>query len=123
MLCDPLSNTVPTDPVSNTLNLHGLSSASQKFYDCMVVVIGLARADYEQLLHKVPAESPAFPVLHRCPELYRWGRDTPLFKCVIIECDRDEAIVLLEAAKQHCREAIADIEYGLKVSQAFDLIS
>jgi hypothetical protein len=89
----------------------------------MVVVIGLARADYEQLLHKIPAEAPALTVLRRCPELYRWGRKTPLFKCVIIECNRDEAIVLLEAAKQHCPEAAADIEYGLKLSRAFDLIS
>jgi hypothetical protein len=89
----------------------------------MVVVIGLARADYEQLLQSVPAEAPAFAVLRRCPELHRWGREEPLFKCVIIECDGDEALVLLEAAKQHCPRAVADIEYGLKLSRAFDLIS
>ena len=89
----------------------------------MIVVIGLARADYEQLLHKVPPEVPAFTVLRRCPELYRWGREEPLFKCVIIECSRNEALVLLDAAKQHCPEAVADIEYGLKLSRAFDLIS
>jgi hypothetical protein len=89
----------------------------------MTVVIGLARADYEQLLENVPAEAPAFAVLRRCPELSRWGREEPLFKCVIIECDRDEAFVLLEAAKQHCTRAIADIEYGLKLSRSFDVIS
>jgi predicted NAD/FAD-binding protein len=89
----------------------------------MVVVIGLARADYEQLLQKVPMETPAFAVLRRCPELHRWGREEPLFKCVIIECNPDEALVLLEAAKQHCERAVADIEYGLKLSRAFDLIS
>lgn len=89
----------------------------------MVVVIGLARADYEQLLQSVPAEATAFAVLRRCPELHRWGREEPLFKCVIIECDGDEALVLLEAAKQHCPRAVADIEYGLKLSRAFDLIS
>jgi hypothetical protein len=38
----------------------------------MVVVIGLARADCEQLLHNVPREAAAFTVLRRCPELYRW---------------------------------------------------
>ena len=53
----------------------------------MVVVIGLARADYEQLLENVPAEAPAFAVLRRCPELSRWGREEPRFKCVIIECE------------------------------------
>ena len=82
-----------------------------------MVTIGLVRADYEQLLHNLPPGTPAFAVLRRCPELYRWGREEPLFKCVIIECDRDGATVLLEAAKQHCPEAIADIEYGLKVSE------
>jgi len=89
----------------------------------MVVVIGLARADYEQLLQKVPMETAAFAVLRLCPELHRWGREEPLFKCVIIECNRDQASVLLEAAKQHCERAVADIEYGLKLSRAFDLVS
>jgi predicted NAD/FAD-binding protein len=89
----------------------------------MLVIIGLARADYDQLLHNVPPEAPAFNVLRRCPELARWGREEPLFKCVIIECNPDEALVLLEAAKQHCERAVADIEYGLKLSRAFDLIS
>jgi hypothetical protein len=89
----------------------------------MLVIIGLARADYEQLRNSVPTEAPAFPVLRRCPELYRWGREEPLFKCVIIECTREEANVLLEAAKEDCPQAVADIEYGLKLSQAFDLMS
>jgi hypothetical protein len=89
----------------------------------MAVVIGLARADYEHLLQNVPAGGPAFAVLRRCPELQRWGREEPLFKCVIIECNRDEALVLLEAAQEHCARAVADIEYGLKLSRAFDGIS
>ena len=89
----------------------------------MLVTIGLARADYEQLLHNVAPGAPAFHVLRRCPELYRWGREEPLFKCVIIECDLDEASVLLDAAKQHCPEAVADIEYGIKLSRNFALIS
>jgi hypothetical protein len=82
----------------------------------MLVIIGLARADYEQLLRNVPPEAPAFNVLGRCPELTRWGREGPLFKCVILECDLDETSVLLDAAKQHCPEAVADIEYGIKLS-------
>ena len=65
----------------------------------MLVIIGLARTDYDQLLQNVPPEAPAFAVLRRCPELARWGREEPLFKCVIIECGREEAVVLLEAAK------------------------
>lgn len=89
----------------------------------MIVTVGLTRADYEQLLRDVPHETPAYAVLRRCPELDRWAQDKPLFRCVIIECNRDEAIVLLEAAKQFWPEAVPDIEYGLKLSQAFDLIS
>ena len=89
----------------------------------MQVIIGLARADYEELLHKVPPEAPAFTVLRRCPELSRWGREGPLFKCVIIECDPDEATLLLEAAKQHCPEAVPNIEYGFKLSRNFAVFS
>ena len=88
----------------------------------MIVTIGLDRHDYEQLLQNLPPESPAFTVLSRCPELYRWGREAPLFKCVIIECSQDEAIVLLEAAKQSCEQAVVDIEYGIKLSRAFNSI-
>ena len=45
----------------------------------MLVIIGLARTDYDQLLQNVPPEAPAFTVLRRCPELARWGREEPLF--------------------------------------------
>jgi hypothetical protein len=89
----------------------------------MLVIIGLARADYEQLLHNVPPEAPAFNVLRRCPELARWGREEPLFKCVIIECNSDEATLLLEAAKQHCPEAVPNIEYGFQLSPNFAVFS
>ena len=89
----------------------------------MLVTIGLARGDYAQLLHNVPPEEPAFDILHRCPELDRWGREEPLFKCVIIECNPDEATLLLEAAKQHCPEAVPNIEYGFKLSRNFAVFS
>ena len=85
----------------------------------MLLIIGLECSDYEQLLHNVPPEAPAFNVLRRCPELVRWGREEPLFKCVIIECNPEEATRLLEAAKQHCPEAVPDIEYGFKLSRNF----
>ena len=78
----------------------------------MLVIIGLARADYTQLLHNIPPGAAAFDVLRRCPELARWGREERQFKCVIIECNPDEATLLLEAAKQHCPEAVPNIEYG-----------
>ena len=89
----------------------------------MLVVIGLLRADYEQLLINVPPEAPAFTVLRRCPELHRRGREEPLFKCVVLECTPHEATLLLEAAKQQCPEAVPDIEYGVKLSQTFAVFS
>jgi hypothetical protein len=89
----------------------------------MNVTIGLARADYEQLLHKVLPEAPVYTVLHKCPELHRWSHERPLFNCVIIECNLEEAIMLLEAAKQHCPQAVPDVEYGIKLSRAFEVIS
>jgi hypothetical protein len=79
----------------------------------MLVIIGLARTDYDQLLQNVPPEAPAFTVLRRCPELAGWGREEPLFKCVIIECDLEEATVLLEAAKQHCPDAVPNMSTDL----------
>ena len=88
----------------------------------MLVIIGLARTDYDQLLQNVRPEAPAFMVLRRCPELARWGREEPLFKCVIIECN-PEATLLLEAAKQHCPEAVPNIEYGFKLSRNFAVFS
>jgi hypothetical protein len=60
----------------------------------MLVIIGLARADYDQLLHNIPPEALAFNVLRRCPELVRWEREEPMFKCVIIECNPEEATLL-----------------------------
>jgi hypothetical protein len=89
----------------------------------MEVTIGFARAHYEKLLHDVPAETPAYTILHGSVELDRWADGKPFSMCVIIECNRDEATALLQAAKQHCPEAVADIEYGIKLSRAFDVIS
>jgi hypothetical protein len=42
---------------------------------------------------------------------------------VIIECNPDEATLLLEAAKQHCPEAVPKIEYGFKLSRNFAVFS
>ena len=89
----------------------------------MLVIIGLARTDYDQLLQNVAPEAPAFTVLRRCPELARWGREEPLFKCVIIECSPDEATLLLEAAKQNCPDAVPNIEYGFRLSRNFAVFS
>jgi hypothetical protein len=81
----------------------------------MLVIIGLARADYDQLLHKVPSDVPAFAVLRHCPELARWGREEPLFKCVIIGCNPDEPHCfwkpLSSIARKPCRTMNTDLNY------------
>ena len=79
----------------------------------MTVTIGLARFDYEGLLRTVTREDVAYPVLRRCSAFYRLPDQKPSM-CVIIECERDEALALLQAAKQHCLAAVPDIEYGLE---------
>jgi hypothetical protein len=45
----------------------------------MLVIIGLARADYDQLLHNVPPEAPRGLMFSAAAlELARWGREEPL---------------------------------------------
>jgi hypothetical protein len=89
----------------------------------MVVMIGLQRGNYETMLHDVSPESPAHTILHRSSvELDRRADEEPFSQCVVIECSQEEAMALVDAAKQHCPEALPDIEYGLKLSRAFDLI-
>jgi hypothetical protein len=89
----------------------------------MEVTIGLARAHYEKLLHDVPAEGPAYTILQRYVDLDRWANEKPFSMCVVMECNEGEAVALLEAAKRHCPQAVPDIEYGIKLSRAFDVIS
>ena len=90
----------------------------------MHVTIGLSRADYEKLLHDVPPEAPAYAILHRFPQLDRWADEKPFSMCVIIDCENpDEAIALLQTAREHCAGAIPEIMYALKMSGALDLIS
>ena len=90
----------------------------------MEVTIGLARAHYEKLRHDVPKQARAYAVLHRSPQLERWAGEKPFSMCVIIECEKpEEAIALLEAAREHCPGAIPDILYGLKMARALHLIS
>jgi hypothetical protein len=89
----------------------------------MEVTIGLARAHYEKLLHDVHNQARAYAVLHRSPQLGRWAGEKPFSMCVIIECENpDEAVALLQAAREHCPGAIPDILYGLKMAGALHLI-
>jgi hypothetical protein len=81
------------------------------------VIIGLARADYQRLLHEVPSQHPAYTVLRRCPDFDRWADEKPFSLCVLIECSQEQAMALYEAAQQHCPVALRDIEYALEVAQ------
>ena len=82
----------------------------------MEILIGLARSDYERLLHKVPSQSAMYTLLRRFSDRDRWSSDKPHSMCVVFECNRDEALTLLEAAKQHCPQALPEIEYGIKLA-------
>jgi hypothetical protein len=90
----------------------------------MNVTIGLSRAHYEKLLHDVQPGAPAYAILHRFPQLDRWADEKPFSLCVIVECEnQDEAIALLETAREHCPGAIPDVMYALKLSGVLELIS
>jgi hypothetical protein len=82
----------------------------------VVLTIGLARADYEELMHKVDPHSRSHTIL-KSSEREWWETERSSSMCVLIECTRQEAIELLELAKQHCPQAVRDIEYGLKSSR------
>ena len=79
-----------------------------------LLTIGLARADYDQLLRKVDPHSRTHTILTRSSEVDRWENEISSPMCVLVECTRKEAIELLDFAKQHCRQAVRDIQYGLR---------
>jgi hypothetical protein len=86
----------------------------------MKVLIGLARSCYEKLLHDVSPEHSAYRVLRRYHKLDRWADERPFSMCVVIECSRDEALELYQAAKQHCPYVLRDIEHGLNSAASPD---
>ena len=86
----------------------------------MEVIIGLARSNYEKLLHDVSPQDSAYPVLHCYPELDRWADEKPFSMCVVIQCSREEALELYRAAKQCCPHILRDIEYGLNSAALHD---
>ena len=86
----------------------------------MEVIIGLARSNYEKLLHDISPQDSAYTVLHRYPELDRWADEKPFSMCVVIQCSREEALELYRAAKQYCPHILRDIEYGLNSAAQYD---
>jgi hypothetical protein len=82
----------------------------------MKVSIGLARSDYDRLLHELSPQDPAYTVLRFYRELERWADERPFSMCVVVECTQKDAMALYEAAQQHCPAALRDIEYGLRAA-------
>ena len=78
----------------------------------MNVTIGLARDDFDWLLHTAGRRSRAFSVLQRSVQSEDWASGKPLSLCVVIECDQEEAKALLELATHHRPQALRDIQYG-----------
>jgi hypothetical protein len=84
----------------------------------MRVTIGLARADFDWLLHVASPQSRVFTVLQRYAESESSVNREPSSMCVVIECDQEEAKALLDLATHHRPQAVRDIQYGLKAAQA-----
>ena len=84
----------------------------------MEITIGLTRADFERLLYRVPPEATGHTVLRRWAAGYGAENEKPLY--LIVDCEQDEATALLEAAIQYYPAAAPEIEYGLRMSGAFD---
>jgi hypothetical protein len=79
----------------------------------MSVTIGLARPDFDWLLHTAGQRSQAFGVLKRSLDAEDWASGKAVSMCVVIECDQEEAMALLELATHHRPQALRDIQYGL----------
>ena len=79
----------------------------------MTVTIGLARADFDWLLHVASPRSLVFTVLQRYADSVTSANREPSSMCVVIECDQEEAKALLELATHHRPQALRDIRYGL----------
>ena len=88
----------------------------------MSITIGLARDDFDWLLHTAGQRSRAFAVLKRSLDTEDWVTGKPVSMCVVIECDKEEAKALFELAKYHRPQALRDIQYGLE-QPGFDLSS
>ena len=83
----------------------------------MSITIGLARDDFDWLLHTVDQRSRAFDVLKRSVDTKDWASGKPVSMCVVIECDRQEAKALLDLATHHRPKAVRDIQYGLRAAR------
>jgi hypothetical protein len=82
----------------------------------MTVTIGLARADFDWLLHVASRRSRGSTVLQRYADSESTADRQPSSMCVVIEFDQEEARALLELATHHRPQALRDITYGLKAA-------
>ena len=80
------------------------------------VTIGLARADFDWLLHVASPRSLVFRLLQRYAESETSANRERPSMCVVIECDQEEAKALLELATHHRPQALRDIQYGIRAA-------
>ncbi len=78
----------------------------------MKVTFAMPAACYERLLQNIPQESPTYELFQRIvlPDRRRRARFGGTSNCVLLQCSRDEVMPVIGAARQHCPEAVAQIE-------------
>jgi hypothetical protein len=78
----------------------------------MKVAFTMPVASYERLLQNIPQASATYTLLQRIvlPERRHRARFAGTFNCVLLQCSREEIIPIIGAAKQHCPEAVVEIE-------------
>ena len=82
----------------------------------MTVTIGLARADFDWLLHVASRRSRVFTFLQRYEESDKSANRGRSSMCVVIECEQEEAKALLDLATHHRPQALRDIQYGIRAA-------
>lgn len=83
----------------------------------MAIVFELSPKSYVWMLSKVPAGSSAYTKLKNAPPSGRMddGAQAPNY---VVECNPGEADLFFAIAKEHCPEAVADIEQAIRLSFA-----
>jgi hypothetical protein len=83
----------------------------------MEVVVKLSKSSYRRLRGHVPADCAAYEPMEKATA-FEHSMEGVLFAGYTIACDDRQARALLEIARRHCPEAIAEIEKTLAAAAA-----
>jgi len=82
----------------------------------MDIFIKVARRYYGRLRSQIPTESPAREAIDKATRIDH-AVEGVLFEGYNIPCDKDQARILLETARQYCPEIVRDIEEALRLAR------